>query len=156
MTDSLLRQDLLRLLEGKNAHAPMEDVLRGVSPALRLVRPDRSLHSVWEQIEHMRLAQEDILHYTLDRDWISPEWPSGYWPERPRTLSPARWKASVVGFSRDLEKVKAVVRNRRIDLTSTIPHAGVTYLREILLIADHNAYHAGQIVQIRKLLGDWR
>ena len=105
----------------------------------------------------MRIAQEDILRYTLDPEWRSPQWPEGYWPDPRKKLTPAMWTSTVKRFFADLEQVKSLVRDRKIDLTAPIPHGeGRTYLREVLLAADHNAYHAGQIVLIRRLLGDWR
>jgi uncharacterized damage-inducible protein DinB len=153
--DAVLRKTLVALLTGDDAHPNAERALRRTSPRLRAVRRARG-HSVWELLEHMRIAQEDILRYTLDPAWKSPPWPEGYWP-RPRSQpSPAAWRASVAAFERDLADAVALVRNPRRDLTAVIPHGeGRTYLRQILLIADHNAYHAGQIVQARKAVGDW-
>jgi hypothetical protein len=155
MKDSVLRETLAALLTGANAHTTAEEALQGTSPRLRAVRP-RGGHSVWELLEHMRIAQEDILRYTLDPKWESPEWPDGYWPAARSKPSAAAWRKSVEGFRRDLKATVALVRNARRDLTAPIPHGeGRTYLRQILLIADHNAYHAGQIVAARKALGDW-
>jgi hypothetical protein len=104
----------------------------------------------------MRIAQEDILRYTLNPRWESPSWPGGYWPDPEKSLTAAVWSSSVKRFFDDLKEAKALIRNRSIDLTAEIPHGeGRTYLREVLLIADHNAYHLGQIVSVRKLLNDW-
>ena len=103
----------------------------------------------------MRLAQEDILRYTLDPAWKSPAWPEGYWPAQPDPRDD-EWNASVSVFEADLQHVVALTRDASRDLTAAIPHGeGRTYLRQILLVADHNAYHLGQIVQTRKLLGAW-
>jgi hypothetical protein len=141
------------LLTGANAHTTTDDAFKGTSPRLRAVRP-RGGHSVWELLEHMRIAQEDILRYTLDPEWTSPEWPNGYWPRA--KPSPAAWRKSIEGFRRDLKAAVALARDPRRDLTAALPHGeGRTYLRQIILIADHNAYHAGQIVATRKALGDW-
>ncbi len=104
----------------------------------------------------MRIAQEDILRYTLSAQWESPKWPEGYWPNPKTKLNAAVWDSAVKGFFADLGELKALVQNREIDLTAEIPHGeGRTYLREVLLAADHNAYHTGQIVMVRKMLGDW-
>jgi uncharacterized damage-inducible protein DinB len=152
-----LRKNLVELLEGAQAHVTTRAALEGLTPALRGARPGKAgLHSVYEELEHMRLAQEDILRYTLDAGWKSPEWPGGYWPADNDRLTARTWKRTVTGFFADLDELIALVKNPRRDLTAAIPHGeGRTYLREVLLVADHNAYHLGQIVETRKLLGDW-
>jgi uncharacterized damage-inducible protein DinB len=156
MNDSTLRQNLVELLRGGQAHVTPEQVLEGINPALRNVRPAGVSHSVWEELEHIRICQEDILRYTLDTSWKSPSFPEGYWPKKTEQLSEEAWKASLDGFFADLEAVIKLTENTNLDLTSQIPHGeGRTYLREILLVADHNTYHLGQIVQTRKALGDW-
>lgn len=157
MNDLILRQNLVELLRGGQAHVTPEQVLKGLNPALRNVRPATGGHSVWEEFEHMRLAQEDILRYTLDAAWVSPPFPEGYWPKADEALTEEAWTKSVAAFFADLEEVIKLAEDASLDLTAEIPHGegGHTYLREILLIADHNAYHLGQIVQTRKVLGDW-
>ncbi|MFP5261082.1 MAG: DinB family protein [Blastocatellia bacterium] len=156
MKESVLRENLIGLMRGGHAHATPEKALAGVDPKLRNARPGPGLHSVWEELEHIRIAQEDILRYTLDPSWESPEWPGGYWPAQTESLAEELWSASVSGFFRDLEEAIKLIRDEGRDLTDEIPHGeGRTYLRQILLIADHNAYHFGQIVQTRKALGDW-
>lgn len=156
MNDSILRQNLVELLRGGHAHVTAEQALDGLNPALRNLRPATGGHSVWEELEHMRLAQEDILRYTLDASWTSPPFPEGYWPKATEPLTEEAWAASVAAFFADLAEVIKLAQNPNADLTAEIPHGqDHTYLREILLIADHNAYHLGQIVQIRKALGAW-
>jgi hypothetical protein len=156
MNDLILRKNLIESLRGGSAHVTLEQALNGLAPALRNARPANSPHSVWENLEHMRLAQEDILRYTIDSSWVSPDFPEGYWPKETGELTEEAWQASVTGFLADLEAVIELVEDRNLDLTSEIPHGeGRTYLREALLVADHNAYHLGQIVQIRKALGAW-
>lgn len=156
MNDSVLCQNLVELLRGGHAHVTLEQALDGLAPALRNVRPANSPHSVWENLEHMRLAQEDILRYTLDASWVSPTFPEGYWPKKTGELSEEAWATSVAAFFANLEAVVKLVKDENMDLTAEIPHGeGRTYLREILLVADHNTYHLGQIVQIRKALGAW-
>jgi uncharacterized damage-inducible protein DinB len=155
MNDERLRKDLVELLEGGGAHVTWERALRGLAPRLRTATPGPGLHTIWELLEHMRIAQEDILCYTRDTRWKSPEWPSGYWPTVKKPTE-ARWRRTVAAFRRDLRDVIALVHDRRIDLTAPLPGGGGrTALREALLVADHNAHHLGQIVQARRLLGAW-
>lgn len=157
MDETVLRVQLVELLRGGEAHIKAEAALANVSPQFRNVRPAADVHSVWEELEHLRIAQEDILRYTIDALWESPKWPEGFWPASTEGVTDEMWKASVEGFFADLEEVITLVQDAKLDLTAKIPHGeGRTYLREILMVADHNAYHLGQIVQARKLLGDWR
>jgi hypothetical protein len=151
MNDQVLRDQLVGLLTSGHAHIPLDAALKGLPRKHRGQRRGRS-HSIWQLFEHMRLAQEDILRYTLDPAWKSPDFPKGYWPKRPAPTD-AEWKASVKAFRKDLDEVVAFVRDPRTDLTARLPHGeGRTYLRQVLLVADHNAYHLGQIVHVRKQL----
>jgi hypothetical protein len=157
MDEKGLRRDLVALLCKGQAHVSVEKAIAGIPGTLRGTRPSPLLHSVYEELEHMRIAQEDILRYTLDPGWSSPAFPKGYWPSGDGTVTDAAWKMSVEAFRSDLGEVCALAEDRARDLTAAIPHGeGRTYLRQILLVADHNAYHAAQIVTIRKLLGDWK
>lgn len=157
MDDSVLREQLTELLRGGEAHVKADAALANLNPQFRNVRPPAEVHSIWEELEHMRIAQQDILRYTLDPSWTSPEWPDGYWPDKADTVADEMWQASIDGFLADIEELIALVKNPAVDLTAKIPHGDWrTYLRQILLVADHNAYHLGQIVQARKMLGDWR
>jgi uncharacterized damage-inducible protein DinB len=156
MDEQAFRENLVELLNGGHAHLTLDDALRGLTPRLRGVRPDGLPHSVWEELEHMRIAQEDILRFTLDPSWKSPDFPGGYWPSEGAELTDEKWLATVDGFGSDLGEFVDLARDQLRDLTAQIPHGeGQTYLREILLAADHNAYHLGQIVAIRRMLGDW-
>jgi uncharacterized damage-inducible protein DinB len=156
MDDARLRAGVTELLKGGGAHARWEQALQGLKPANRAAVPAPGLHSVWQLLEHVRLAQEDILRYTLDAGWKSPQWPQGYWP-RVDKPTPRQWQESVAAFRRDLEAVIALVNDPAIDLSAPIPHGeGRTYLREALLVADHNAYHCAQAIDARRLLGDWK
>ena len=156
MGDERLRKDLIELLKGGHAHASAERIIQGISHRARQTRPSAGSHTIWELLEHARLAQEDILRYTLDPDWVSPKFPEGYWPGDSKPPTESDWDNSVANFLRDLGDVIKIVEDDRIDLTAVIPHTeGHTYLREILLVTDHNSYHLGQIAQIRKELGDW-
>jgi hypothetical protein len=152
-----LRKHLLEVLSGRGAHADWKASFRGIPSKLRGVRPSGFPHSLWELLEHMRLAQWDILEFSRDAGHVSPEWPSGYWPASPEPASAAAWDKSLKAFERDLEAMKKLVANRKTDLFAKIPHgSGQTILREALLVADHNSYHLGQVVTVRKLLGDWK
>jgi len=114
-------------------------------------------HSPWEILEHMRLAQWDILQFTHDTKHISPEWPKGYWPETQAPPNDAAWGKSVKAFRTDLEAMCELVGNESTNLYAQIPNGeGQTTLREALLIADHNAYHLGELVLVRRLLGAWK
>ncbi|HXG93110.1 MAG TPA: DinB family protein [Blastocatellia bacterium] len=156
MDDSALRENLVELLRGGHAHVAASQALKDINPQIRNARAAQHLNSIWEELEHMRIAQEDILRYTLDEEWESPDFPSGYWPAQVESVSDEMWNATVEKFFSDLEELIALAQDKSIDLTAKIPHGeGRTYLREILLAADHNAYHLGQIVQARKLLSDW-
>jgi len=155
MDDRVLRDQIVELLIEGHAHVNLERGLAGLKASLRGKRPAPGVHSVYEELEHIRLAQEDILRYTLDPAWKSPKWPKGYWPKRPAPTD-KEWTACTAGVKADLEEVCALVRDASVDLTAQIPHGeGRTYLRQVLLVADHNAYHLGQIVQTRRLLGAW-
>jgi uncharacterized damage-inducible protein DinB len=156
MDEKVVREQLVALLTEEHAHVNVSKAIAGLDPKLRGVRPKPNLKSVFEELEHIRLAQEDILRYTLEPGWVSPKWPEGYWPPRAETVGDAEWQSSVSRFEADLAAVCGLARDSKFDLTAKIPHGeSRTYLRQILLVADHNAYHAGQIVQVRKALGAW-
>ena len=156
MDESRLRRDLLELLEGKSAHVGIEAAFAGLRPEHRVDRSAGEGHTIWELLEHLRIAQEDILRYTLDAGWTSPAWPDGYWPEI-ESPTEEQWQSSLAAFRRDLQEIVSLVEDPERDLTAEIPHGeGRSYLREILLVADHNAYHLGQVIEIRRLLGAWK
>jgi hypothetical protein len=154
VTDQSLRDHVLQLLRGGNAHLTFDDAIQNFPAALRGKRPGRSPHSAWELLEHLRIAQSDILEFSRDAKHQSPAWPEGYWPKSPTPPSAAAWSKSVRAFRADLEAICALVADPSRDLGARIPHGdGQTLLREALLVADHNAYHLGQLVLVRKLLG---
>ncbi|HLH39004.1 MAG TPA: DinB family protein [Bryobacteraceae bacterium] len=152
-----VREQLVSLLRGGNAHLDFDSAMKGLPAKLRGTRPKGSPHSPWEILEHMRIAQWDILEFSRDANHKSPKWPEGYWPESPAPPSAAAWSRSVRQFRENLDEMCALVENPRTDLLARIPHGeGQTILREALLVADHNAYHLGQFVLIRRLLGAWK
>jgi uncharacterized damage-inducible protein DinB len=143
-------------LDGGLAYTSIKKAITGIQTKNRFTRPDGAPHSIYEELEHMRIAQEDILRYTLDPEWKSPDWPGGYWPDPHKRHDAAAWTSCIKGFWADLDECKAMAQNQEIELTTEIPHGeGRTYLRQLLLVAEHNSYHLGQIVLIRKLLKDW-
>ncbi|HEY1805492.1 MAG TPA: DinB family protein [Terracidiphilus sp.] len=152
-----LRQHLLELLHGGHAHANFDTAVRGLPPALRGKRPRGAEHSPWEILEHLRIAQHDILEFSRDPGHESPDWPSGYWPATAAPPDAKAWDKSVRAYRRDLNAMCDLIGNSRTDLFGRIPHgSGQTVLREALLAADHNAYHLGQLVLVRRLLGAWK
>src|SRR5882724_3922099 len=154
--DDSLRRHLLELLQGGSAHASFTEVIAGIPAKLRGQKPSGLPHSPWMLLEHMRLGQWDILEFSRNRKHVSPDWPKGYWPrsEAPRTS--AAWNASIKKFRQDLRTMHALVASPKTDLYAPIPWGdGQTILREALLLADHNAYHLAQLVDVRRLLGAW-
>jgi hypothetical protein len=157
MNDQSLREQLVSLLKGGNAHLDFNAAVKGLPVELRGKRPKGSPHSPWELLEHLRIAQRDILEFSRDASHQSPKWPEGYWPNTPAPPSAAGWSKSVKQFREDLNAMCALVENPSTDLFARIPHGdGQTILREALLMADHNAYHLGQLVMVRRLLGAWK
>ena len=155
--DSALREQLQQLVEGGNAHTDFDDAVQGMPLDLVGIRPSGSPHSAWELLEHIRLAQKDILGFSRSAEWVSPQWPEGYWPASPRPEKPEQWMHSVESYRRDRAEFLALVQDPGQDLTKPFPWGeGQTLLREALLIADHAAYHLGQLVLVRRLLGAWR
>jgi len=151
MSDKPLREHLLELLEGKSAHIDLEKAvdsfpLDGINTQI-----DGSPHTAWQLLEHIRIAQSDILEFCKDPDHESPPWPEGYWPKADGT--PDKWRESVRQMLADLEALRELARDDSIDLFAPIAHGdGQTVLREILLVADHNAYHLGQLMLVRRML----
>ena len=154
--DQSLRHHLLDLLSGGNAHAKFDDVIQDLPPKLYGKKPENFPHTAWMLLEHLRITQWDILEFSRNAKHKSPEWPSGYWPKTEAPHSAEAWNKSVEEFQRDLKAMKDLVENPQTDLFAKIPWGdGQTVLREALLIADHNAHHLGQIIDVRRLLGIW-
>ena len=155
-SDHSLRQHLIYLLKGGGAHVNFDEAVKGIPINLRDKKPAGILHSPWMLLEHMRIAQWDILEFSRHPKHVSPHWPEGYWPRISARPSATAWNASVKNFRKDLEAMQALVTNPQTDLFARIPWGdGQTILREALLVADHNAYHLGQLVDVRRLLGIW-
>lgn len=153
----VLRDHLVKSLRGGQAFVPYEKALHGITPELRSVRPGEALHSIYEELYHMAVAQEDLLYYAIEEVWDSPEWPEGFWPEPGRTATDEEWEGAVEKFFGDLERAVELVMDPGIDLLALVPGSTMyTYLREVTVIIEHNAYHLGKIMDIRKALGDWK
>ena len=156
VNDKALREQFRKVLDWHEAHADWKQALAGLDPAHRGVRPAGSPHSVWDLLEHVRLAQRDIIDFALDPKHVSPDWPAGYWPKSLAPADDAEWEKSLGEFFRDLKEMEKLVSNPRTALFARIPHGtGQTFLRQILLLIDHNSYHLGQLVLVRRLLGAW-
>jgi uncharacterized damage-inducible protein DinB len=152
----ILRRHVVDLLVGRNAHVDLEGALKGMPVKLRGVKPKGSPHTVWQLLEHIRIAQWDILEFSRNPKHVSPPWPEGYWPKTEAPPSAAAWNKSVRQIRADLEAMQKLVASKKSDLFRPIPHGdGQTLLREALLVADHNAYHVGQLVLLRRLLDAW-
>jgi hypothetical protein len=149
-----LKKHLLSLLDSENAHISFDDAIKNFPADLRGLKPTGAPHSPWQLLEHMRIAQRDILEFSRDANHVSPKWPSGYWPRSAGPSSDAAWKESIAQFRRDLEQMKKLLNDAHEDqLYTRIPHGdGQTLMREVLLVADHNAYHLGQLIYARKTL----
>jgi hypothetical protein len=155
--DKILREHLLYLLKGGGAHANFDKAIEGLPAALRGKRPEGAEHSPWEILEHMRIAQWDILEFSRDAEHTSPEWPAGYWPETQTPPDNTAWDKSIAAFRSDLKMMCELIDLPSADLYAPISHGkGQTILREALLIADHNAYHLGELLLVRRLLGCWK
>jgi len=148
-----LRKHLVNLLNMEGAHIDFDDAVRDFPAELRGARPPGAPHTAWQLLEHMRLAQWDILEFSRDAKHVSPDFPEGYWPQSEAPRSDAAWKKSIEEFHHDLSEMKKLVSDPGNDLYAKIAHGqGQTLLREALLVADHNSYHLAQIVLVRKML----
>ena len=155
--EASLREHLVSLLNSSHAHATFEAAVKDLPVELRGKRPKNAAHSPWEILEHLRIAQWDILEFSRDAKHVSPDWPVGYWPKSPAPPDDKAWDKSVRAFRRDLKAMSSLVSDEATDLHARIAHGdGQTLLREALLLADHNSYHVGELVLVRRLLGTWK
>lgn len=154
MNDAVLRAHLARLLDWRDAHADFDRAIGGMPADLRGRQPEGLPYSPWQILEHLRLTQRDILEFCTNADYEEPSWPADYWPHGMVPPSDDAWERSVNGFRADREALERIAAEA--DLFAAIEHGnGQTILRELLLVADHNAYHLGQLVVVRRLLGAW-
>ncbi len=154
--DSIVREQLLALLRGGNAHMTFESAVSDF-PEEHLNTPPPSVpYTPWHLLEHLRIAQWDILEFIRDPNHKSPNWPEGYWPERDEKADPSKWDETVQAFRRDLQALQEIVEDPQTELYAPIPHApDYTIFREILVVADHNAYHIGEFAILRQVMSTW-
>lgn len=156
MSQQSLRNHLKELLTWSSAHVDLERAVKNVPTEYRGRRLEGAPYSLWQMLEHIRRAQEDILAFCRNPEYTSPNWPDDFWPEDPEPPSREDWQRSIDAIKRDRQELIEIIENPDRDLWSTIFHGeGQTYAREALLTADHTAYHVGQIVLLRRLLGIW-
>jgi hypothetical protein len=154
--DKALRAQLAKLLDGAEAHADWRKAFENMPAELMGAKPEGAPHTAWQLLEHLRIAQWDILEFSRDPKHVSPQFPDGYWPPTPAPPSADAWEKSVKAFGHDLAEMKKLVSDSKTNLSERIAHGdGQTILREALLTADHNAYHLGQLILLRKMLGAW-
>jgi hypothetical protein len=156
-TDSSYRDHLARVLAWDEAHASYETAVADLPADLRGRIPEGLPYSPWQLVEHLRLTQHDLLDFCRNPNYHELAWPDDYWPKAKTPPSEAAWDESLRRFRDDRSALQALVRDRTIDLSARIPHGtGQTYLREVLLAIDHAAYHVGELIVVRRLLGAWR
>jgi uncharacterized damage-inducible protein DinB len=143
-------------LDWREAHATFDDAVAGLAAELRGRRPGHYPHSAWELVEHIRLAQADLVAFMQNASYTAPKWPDDYWPSEPAPPTAKAWDESIAAVRRDREELQAIATRSTLDLTTTIPWGdGQTYLRTILVAVDHTAYHVGQLIAVRRMLGAW-
>jgi len=154
--DKPFRAQLKKFLGWEDAHAGFDAAVEGIGPAHQGTAPPGLPFSPWQLLEHLRICQFDILDFCRNAAYQERSWPKDYWPSSPKPPSPSAWEDSIAAFRRDRAALQALAEDDSLDLFARIPHgSGQTYLREILLVADHNAYHVGQLVLVRRGLGIW-
>jgi hypothetical protein len=150
---TILRKQLVDAISGHQAHIDFDAAVKDFPPELQGAKPAGAPHSAWQLLEHLRIAQSDILEFSRNPKHKSPDWPEGYWPKAEAPPHPDAWKQSVAAFERDAKEFSALVNDPKNDLFQAFPHGeGQTLLREALLVASHNSYHLGQLVFLKKML----
>jgi DinB family protein len=155
-SDAALRDHVAKLLDWEDAHAGFDAAVEGIDSRHRGSAPRGMPHTPWQIVEHLRLAQRDILDFCVAPHYEEKKWPEGYWPATPGPGSGDAWKESIAAFRKDRAALVKLARDDSIDLLAQVPNGnGQTYLRELLLVADHNAYHIGQLILLRRALDIW-
>jgi hypothetical protein len=153
----VVREQLLQLLRGGNAHMVFDQAVEKFPMEKINARPPGSDYTPWRLLEHMRIAQWDILEFVRNPNHVSPPWPEGYWPPEGEAADESRWNETIEKFREDLQAMQGIVENPGTDLFGDLPHAaGYTILREVLVLADHNVYHMGEFGLLRQMIGAWR
>ena len=151
-----IRELLLEQMTGQNAHLGFKKSVEGLKFDELGLKHKGFDHSIWELVEHIRISQHDILEFSRNPGYESPDWPDGYWPEEKQPSDLEHWESSLKAIDQDYREMKKLIGDTENDLLAPLPHGdGQTLFREAMLIVDHNAYHIGQIVQLRKALGIW-
>ncbi|MEQ1474205.1 MAG: DinB family protein [Candidatus Acidiferrum sp.] len=151
-----LRQHLIKQLDNSDAHASFDDAVKDMPAAQQGLKPEGAQHTPWEELEHLRIAQWDLFEFAMNPKHKSPEFPAGYWPSSPKPPNEKSWENSVKAVRADREKFQEFLNADSTDLFAKIPHGdGQTALRQALVVVDHNAYHIGQLILLRRLLGVW-
>lgn len=154
--ESVLREHLLKLLQGGNAHMSFDNAIENFPIEMINERAPNVEYTPWHLLEHIRIAQWDILEFVRNATHISPKWPDGYWPTVDQTADDRKWQETIDGYRSDMMELQTIATDQSIDLTAPIPHAqDYTVLRELLLVADHNAYHIGEFTILRQVMGTW-
>ncbi len=154
--DLALREQLARALDWGSAHMTLEQAVAEFPLEYMNVRPPNVAYTPWQLLEHVRIAQRDILDFARNPSYVEMEWPREYWPPQGENASGERWNETLRGIRSDLEELKRLATDPSIDLNAPIPHGqGQTVLRELLLVADHNAYHLGEFAILRQVMGSW-
>jgi hypothetical protein len=152
-----LREHLLELLGPGGAHVSFEKAVADLPAKLRGAKPANVPHSPWRLVEHMRIAQEDVLKFTQDARHKSPKWPDGYWPDGDAPPDAKAWDRTIRAYNSDHKAMIKIVKDPKNDLLGPLPHGdGQTIAREAMLLADHTAYHVGQLIIVRRALGAWK
>ena len=156
MDDMAVRDLVGRLLDWEDAHVSFDKAVADIPQKMRGTKPNGLPYSAWQLIEHLRITQHDILDFCRNPSYEEKKWPADYWPKSPEPPSPGAWTDSIGQYLDDRKALQEMAADPQLDLGATIPHGtGQTYLRELVLVADHTAYHVGQLVLVRRLLGVW-
>jgi hypothetical protein len=156
-SDEQIRQHISRLLAWEDAHTGFEKAVEDIPEASRGKKPHGLPYSPWQLLEHLRRTQHDILDFCRNPNYEELKWPDDYWPDSAVPASPSEWDHCIAQFLKDRSALQRLARDTSVDLTAVIPHGtGQTYLRELLLVADHSAYHIGELIIVRRLLGIWK
>ncbi len=154
--DTLLREQLRTLLLGGNAHMTFDEAVADFPRERMNTKPPHVTYTPWHLLEHLRIAQWDILEFIRNPKYVSPPWPEGYWPAQNAQADEAAWAKTIASFRADQRALSEIVTDSSINLSTPIPHGnGQTILREILVVADHNAYHIGEFAVLRQVMQTW-
>ncbi len=154
--DKVARQQLLNLLRGGNAHMSFGQAIADFPEDQINRNPPNVPYTPWQLLEHIRIAQWDILEFIRNPEHVSPSWPTGYWPARDAKAGKSEWQETIKSFEGDLQALQEIVKDPETDLYAPIPHASdYTIFREILVVSDHSAYHIGEFAILRQVMGTW-